>query len=93
MGVKPEISAYLAERAAAGLPQVWQAPLSEIRENTKQHISLKQPLIQIHSVEHISIQGPTSDLPIRIYRPTDQSHLPVLIYFHGGGWVIPLWEV
>jgi acetyl esterase len=88
MGVKPEISAYLTERAAAGLPQVWQAPLSEIRENTKQHISLQQPLIQIHSVEHLNIQGPTADLPIRIYRPTDQTNLPALIFFHGGGWVI-----
>ena len=65
MGLKPEISAYLKDRAALGLPQVWQAPLAEIRENTKLHIALKQPLLQIDTVEHRSITGPTSALPIR----------------------------
>ena len=88
MGLKPEITAYLAERSATGLPQVWQAPLAEIRENTKLHIALKQPLLQIYSVDHRSINGPTSNLPIRIYRPSEENNLPALVFFHGGGWVI-----
>jgi acetyl esterase len=88
MGLKPEIAAYLAERAATGLPQVWQAPLAEIRENTKLHIALKQPLLKIHSVEHRIINGPTSNLPIRIYRPSGENNLPALVFFHGGGWVL-----
>ena len=93
MGLKPEISAYLAERAATGLPQVWQAPLAEIRENTKLHIALKQPLLQIHSVDHRSINGPTSNLPIRIYRPSEENNLPALVFFHGGGWVLNFLDI
>jgi len=81
MGLKPEISAYLTERAATGLPQVWQAPLAQIRENTKLHIALKQPLLQIHSVDHRSINGPISELPIRIYRPSEENNLPALVFF------------
>ena len=93
MGLKPEITAYLAERSATGLPQVWQAPLAEIRENTKLHIALKQPLLQIHSVDHRSINGPTSNLPIRIYRPSEENNLPALVFFHGGGWVLNFLDI
>jgi acetyl esterase len=93
MGLKPEISAYLAERAASGLPQVWQAPLAQIRENTKLHIALKQPLLQIHSVDHRSINGPTSELPVRIYRPNQENNLPAMVFFHGGGWVLNFLDI
>ena len=93
MGLKPEITAYLAEREAMGLPQVWQAPLAEIRENTKLHIALNQPLTQIYSVEHRSINGPTSNLPIRIYRPSEENNLPALVFFHGGGWVLNFLDI
>jgi len=93
MGLKPEITAYLAERSATGLPQVWQAPLAEIRENTKLHIALKQPLLQIYSVDHRSINGPSSNLPIRIYRPSEEKNLPALVFFHGGGWVLNFLDI
>jgi acetyl esterase len=93
MGLKPEITAYLAERPATGLPQVWQAPLAEIRENTKLHIALKQPLLQIYSVDHRSINGPSSNLPIRIYRPSEENNLPALVFFHGGGWVLNFLDI
>ena len=93
MGVKPEIKDHLAQRASNGLPEVWQAPVSEIRKNTHSHIALKQPLIDIHEVRQLSISGPTSQLPIRIYRPTDEKNLPALVYFHGGGWVLNFLDI
>jgi acetyl esterase len=37
--------------------------------------------------EDQSIDGPLGAIPIRIYRPGG-SDLPVLVYYHGGGWVI-----
>ena len=93
MGVKPEIKDHLAQRASNGLPEVWQAPVSEIRKNTHSHIALKQPLTDIHEVRQLSISGPTSQLPIRIYRPTDEKNLPALVYFHGGGWVLNFLDI
>jgi len=93
MGLKPEISAYLQDRAALDLPQVWQAPLAQIRENTKLHVALQQSLDEIYSCEHKIIQGPTSKLPIRIYRPSNQQNLPVLLFFHGGGWVLNFLDI
>ncbi|MFB6172254.1 MAG: alpha/beta hydrolase [Haloarculaceae archaeon] len=33
------------------------------------------------------IPGPAGDLPVRVYRPGDDGPYPVVVYFHGGGWV------
>jgi len=39
-------------------------------------------------VEDRTIAGPFGEIPIRIYRPAVDRELPVLVYYHGGGWVI-----
>ena len=35
-----------------------------------------------------TIQGPAGPLPVRIYTPTGAGPFPVVVYFHGGGWVL-----
>lgn len=42
----------------------------------------------IHRVEDRAFPGPAGDVAIRVYRPSDEPGLPVVVYFHGGGWVI-----
>lgn len=43
----------------------------------------------VAEVRNLSIPGPGGPLPIRIYLPeSKQTALPVIIYFHGGGWVL-----
>ncbi|MFD1515630.1 alpha/beta hydrolase [Halomarina rubra] len=42
-------------------------------------------------VRDLAFAGPESDVPVRVYRPeTDADHapLPVLVYYHGGGWTL-----
>ncbi len=36
----------------------------------------------------IMIKGAASDIPARIYTPPGKGPFPVIVYFHGGGWVI-----
>jgi len=41
------------------------------------------------SVADRSCPGPACDVPVRVYVPVDEpGPRPVLVYFHGGGWVI-----
>ena len=38
--------------------------------------------------ENRKLAGPGGDLPVRIYIPFGKGPFPVVLYFHGGGWVI-----
>jgi acetyl esterase/lipase len=40
-----------------------------------------------------TIPGPGGTLPVRIYTPMGAGPFPVVVYFHGGGWVIANKEV
>ncbi len=39
-------------------------------------------------VENRTVPGPRGEIPIRVYTPEGRAPFPVLVYFHGGGWVI-----
>jgi acetyl esterase len=42
----------------------------------------------IHAVEDRVVPGPAGDVPVRVYRPSAEPDLPVLVWLHGGGWVL-----
>src|SRR5207245_1859442 len=39
-------------------------------------------------VENRALPGPLGEIPVRVYTPEGRALFPVLVYFHGGGWVI-----
>jgi len=88
MSLAPEIKAFLEKQAAAGAPAVWEAPLAVIRANTQGRMATSGPVEPIFEIANRFIPGPTSDLPIRIYRPTDNPTAPAIVHFHGGGFVL-----
>ena len=88
MPLAPEIKSFLEKQAASGAPAVWQAPLSEIRANTQGRMVTSGPVEAIREIVNRFIPGPTADLPIRIYRPTDNPSAPAIVHFHGGGFVL-----
>ena len=42
----------------------------------------------LESVENRAIPGQGGSIPIRIYRPVRDERRPVIVFFHGGGWVL-----
>jgi acetyl esterase len=42
----------------------------------------------VAAVKDLEVPGPAGQVPVRVYRPSEQPDLPVLVYFHGGGWAI-----
>lgn len=88
MSLAPEIKAFIDSQVASGAPAVWEAPVSQLRANTQGRVATSGPVEPVHSIENRFIPGPTSDLPLRIYRPTKNSATPAILYFHGGGFVL-----
>lgn len=93
MPLAPEIIQQLADQKAAGLPQVWEAPVAVIRELTQVRVAFAGVPEPILLVENRFIPGPTADLPIRIYRPSPDQSAPALVFFHGGGWVLNFLDI
>jgi len=42
----------------------------------------------VGSVQNRTIPGPGGMIPVRIYTPAGSGPFPVVVYYHGGGWVI-----
>jgi len=92
MPLAPEIKAFLEAAAAAGLPQVWEAPIEVLRRNTQSRPALAGTPEPLFELSNRFIPGPTADLPIRIYRPSKISERTI-VYFHGGGWVLNFLDI
>lgn len=53
----------------------------------EKNISLPSSVQAVKS-EDITYTGATGVLPARVYKPAGEGPFPVILYFHGGGWVI-----
>ncbi len=87
MPVHPEAQQLLAALEAAGLPPFEHMTVPQAREATKGFIDLQGEPEEI-ATEDRKIPGPAGEIPIRVYTPAGEGPKPVIVYFHGGGWVI-----
>ena len=44
--------------------------------------------VEVATVQNREIPGPAGALPVRIYRPDGDAPKPIVVFFHGGGWVV-----
>ncbi|MDP9486124.1 MAG: alpha/beta hydrolase [Actinomycetota bacterium] len=87
MPVHAEAQQLLAALEAAGLPPFEHMTVPQAREATKGFIDLQGEPEEI-ATENRTIPGPAGEIPIRVYTPAGEGPKPVIVYFHGGGWVI-----
>lgn len=40
------------------------------------------------SISDIEVDGSAGQIPARLYKPTGEGPMPIVVYFHGGGWVL-----
>lgn len=86
--LRPEVQAMLDANAAMGLKDFAEMTAVEAREAFLELRVAPPDLVPVYSVEDRQIPGPATDLMIRIHRPSPDEDLPVLVWFHGGGWVL-----
>jgi acetyl esterase len=86
MPIDPQAKQVLEQIAALGLPPNHLVSPSQARINMKSRPRAAGP--EVARVEDRLIPGPGVDIPVRIYTPTGSGPFPILVWFHGGGWVV-----
>ncbi|MED1470775.1 alpha/beta hydrolase [Bacillus salipaludis] len=76
---------YFIENLLPKYPEGYTPTLEDIRAR----VSTVPPgsVEAVHNVYDRTIPGPESDIPIRIYTPEGDGPFPIVVYFHGGGFV------
>jgi len=89
MPLDPQTKLVLAALTGAGVPDPWTLEPATFRAQVRA-MRVAAPEVPIGRVESREIPGPASRIPIRIYTPLERraGPLPVLAFFHGGGFVI-----
>jgi acetyl esterase len=85
MPLTAQAKAFLDEVAAKGSPPAYTLPPAEARLNRDVPL---EPGPEVASAEDHAIPHPTGTIPVRVYTPHGNGPFPVLVWFHGGGWVI-----
>ena len=86
MPLDPQAQAVMDAVAALGFPANHTVSPEEARANGRARPRATGP--DVAKVEDRAIPGPDTALPIRIYTPEGAGPFPVLVWFHGGGWVV-----
>jgi acetyl esterase len=90
----PQARALLDLMAARGVPPTHTLTPADARALYRDRRAYTQPdAPPVAEVRALAADGPHGAIPLRLYRPplreaSDARLLPVLVYFHGGGWVI-----
>jgi acetyl esterase len=86
MPMDPQAQVILDLVNASGFGDISEMEPTDVRALME---SLSAPsTVHVARVENRTIPGPAGEIPIRIYGPDESGPLPVLVWFHGGGWVI-----
>ena len=89
----PQVEALLqmmaAQAQAAGVPPLWELDPATARANAEVSFqAFNQPLPASVTITDRTIPGPAGEIPVKIFTPAGQGPFPLVVYFHGGGWVI-----
>jgi acetyl esterase len=85
----PEIRALLDRQAASGRPPLHRQSVAQARAF---HLQDAAPLngepVPVAAVADRAVPGPGGELPVRVYTPEGEPPFPIVVFFHGGGWVV-----
>ncbi len=87
--LEPKTQAFVDALKAQGGKPIYQLSYQDARKvlEDAQAVSVRKPPADIE--EKTLPVGPTGEVSVRIYRPRGaKGALPVVMYFHGGGWVL-----
>ncbi len=86
MPLQPDVAAMLDAIRSLDLPPLSSGTPEKARAN---YFAAPKPVgDDMARVEDRTVPSPDGDVPVRVYTPTDEAGLPIVAFFHGGGWVL-----
>jgi acetyl esterase len=87
MPVDPCFAALLADKRSELRAPPAHVSIDDMRDGNKAYL-VTAPKTPVHSVEDRTFNGPGGPLALRLYRPSAAAKLPVVVFCHGGGFVL-----
>ena len=89
--IRPDMKAFLDMMAQVNGPKMVDMTLEEARDSyVKMHGIADRPARALPVIRDLACPGPNGDIPLRLYdaRESRDEPSPVIVFFHGGGFVI-----
>jgi acetyl esterase len=78
----------VAQFEAQGVPRFDAVSVLHARALLEGVTRLQAPPLPVAEIRDILVQGSAGMLPARVYHPSPGRVLPLVVYLHGGGWVL-----
>ena len=85
--IQPDVEMVLDMMATLGLPPIESMSPADARAFSEASSAMRPPGPAVGEIVDGTLPGPGGPLEYRLYRPTTTGPHPVVVYFHGGGWV------
>ncbi len=86
--VQPDVSMLLDMMAELELPAMDSMSAEDARAFSDAMSAERPPGPEVGEIVDGTLPGPAGDLAYRLYRPATPGPHPVVVYYHGGGWVL-----
>jgi cation diffusion facilitator CzcD-associated flavoprotein CzcO/acetyl esterase/lipase len=86
--VQPDAAILLELIEELGLPPLETLSVEEARALSVEMAAVRPPGLNVGEVVDGMLPGADGPLAYRLYRPTGAGPHPIVVYFHGGGWVL-----
>ena len=84
----PDVTRLVQQFASLGVRTYDELGVLHARAVLEGVTRLQAPAVEIAEVRDVLVPGAGGMLPARVYHPDPGRRLPVVVYLHGGGWVL-----
>lgn len=90
MPVDPQVAAFLQRLADLNAPPIYTLTPAQARRTVPQ---IPLPHEPVATIENRTALGPYGDVPVRVYTPfsavqkAGRGPVPLMVFYHGGGWM------
>jgi len=78
-----------AQAQAANVPPMWEQDAATARAGAEVSFqAFNMPMPTSVTIADRTVPGPAGEIPVKVFTPQGTGPFPMLVYLHGGGWVI-----